>query len=232
MFRFLAVILMAAISLAATGLPVYAAQSGFPSVEPGISPGPLAAVGSEGLTGVSNPGDTEGDEEDDDEGPSGTRHVAQAIAAYFGLTTEQVLAVHEQGIGYGNLVYLLLMADATGSGLDNILSMRGEGLGWGKIRKVLEWSPGKSETTPGRIVSEAAREKAHSQKGEGEETEEEGDEEESGSKGKVPPGQTVSQAAKGKGNAKGKDGETKGTGKKGHGNQSKHPGKGSKGKKP
>jgi hypothetical protein len=77
-------------------------------------------VGDADENGDDADGDDDGDDVDgddadgDDEGDigEGAQHIAQVIADEFGATQEDVLALHEQGIGFGAIFKLYLLAAA------------------------------------------------------------------------------------------------------------------------
>ncbi len=64
-------------------------------------------------------------EEDDGEPGQGAQAVAQVIADEFGATPEEVLALHEQGIGFGALFKLYAIAAAKGMTVDELLATIG-----------------------------------------------------------------------------------------------------------
>ena len=87
-------------------------------------------------------GDTEGAEDGNvqEEGATGAgaEQVAQAIADEFGASQEEVLALHEQGIGFGALFKLYALARATGTTVDDLLASIGsDGYAFGKRFKEL-----------------------------------------------------------------------------------------------
>ena len=72
------------------------------------------------------------------EAGAGADQVAQAIADEFGAGQEEVLALHEQGIGFGALFKLYSLARATGTTVDDLLaSIDGDGYAFGKRFKEL-----------------------------------------------------------------------------------------------
>ena len=81
--------------------------------------------------------DVDEDEEANVQGESetgaGAEQVAQAIADEFGAGQEEVLALHEQGIGFGALFKLYALARATGTTVDDLLASIGsDGYAFGK----------------------------------------------------------------------------------------------------
>ena len=104
--------------------------------------------------------DAEGDTDDadetsvqaDEETGEGAEKVAQAIADAFGASQEEVLALQEQGIGFGALFKLYQLSQATGTPVADLLALideSGEGYAFGKRfneltdeqRAVLEGGP-------------------------------------------------------------------------------------------
>lgn len=67
----------------------------------------------------------EGDEANvqaEEETGEGAAHVAEVIGDAFGASQEEVLALHEQGIGFGALFKLYALAAATGTSVDDLLA--------------------------------------------------------------------------------------------------------------
>ena len=114
-----------------------------------------AVVGADGThtdgNGTDDVNDAEGDGEDvedanvQDEGDTGAgaEHVAGVIADAFGADQGEVLALHEQGIGFGALFKLYALAQATGTTVDDLLASidadadGGQGYAFGKRFKEL-----------------------------------------------------------------------------------------------
>jgi len=97
-------------------------------------------------SGTDDVNDAEGDGEDvedanvQEEGDTGVgaEQVAQAIADEFGASQEEVLALHEQGNGFGALFKLYALAQATGTTVDDLLASIGDdGYAFGKRFKEL-----------------------------------------------------------------------------------------------
>ena len=98
---------------------------------------------------VEDDGDGEAVSEDTDESDEavvqadgetgeGAEKVAQAIADAFGAQQADVLALHEQGIGFGALFKLYQLSQATGVGVPELLASFGEeGYAFGKRFKEL-----------------------------------------------------------------------------------------------
>ncbi len=93
--------------------------------------------------------DVDADDVDADDGDGGeakgAQHIAQVIAEEFGASQGDVLALHEQGIGFGALfkLYALAAAMADVTSVDELLDMidtNGDGeyeFGFGELRKDL-----------------------------------------------------------------------------------------------
>jgi hypothetical protein len=121
------------------------------------SAGPVADVAN-AVVGADDPddpdggdlvedGDADGDEVDGDEGDNeigkGAQDIAQVIADAFGSSQEDVLAMHDEGIGFGAMFKLHALAAAMGMSVDELLSTiptDGDGgyeFGFGELRKAL-----------------------------------------------------------------------------------------------
>ena len=115
--------------------------------------GPVAGAVS-AVVGADDPDDGDvatGEETDDVDGAAvsaqdaddgeGAQKVAQVIADAFGVSEEDVLALHEQGIGFGALFKLYVLGAATGTSVDGLLatvSTNGDGereFAFGKLFK-------------------------------------------------------------------------------------------------
>jgi hypothetical protein len=126
----------------------------------------------------------------------GADKVAQAIADEFGVTKEEVLARHNEGIGFGALFKLYKLARAQGISFDELLTTipvneNGErDFRFGQLRKALtEDQRALYESGPknlGKLVSGASK-KQHKPKVEGDDPSAEAGP--SGGNGHVPPGQ-------------------------------------------
>ena len=94
--------------------------------------------------------------------------VAQAIADHFGVTTDEIIAQHEEGLGFGEIARAYFLArelaadDDTSNDLsaDAILAMHQAGAGWGQIIKTLGLPTGNRTRNLGQIMSGRARDKA------------------------------------------------------------------------
>ena len=66
-----------------------------------------------------------------------TQPVVAAIALYFKVPYTQVLALHDSGLGYGEIARVFMTARALNGRLtfEEVLALRESGLGWGEITK-------------------------------------------------------------------------------------------------
>ena len=73
-----------------------------------------------------------------------THPVGLAIALYFHIPYTEVMALHQEGLGFGNIARAFLTAAASQGALTptHILDMRQAGMGWGQIKKEFDVSPG------------------------------------------------------------------------------------------
>jgi hypothetical protein len=95
-----------------------------------------------GLSEPPTPGDGDGDDGDDGslDAAQGNETVAQAIAEEFGISPDEVLSRHNEGIGFGALFKLYALARAKGITVDELLAQieeDGGGYGFGKLKKEL-----------------------------------------------------------------------------------------------
>lgn len=84
---------------------------------------------------------------------TGSLRIAHLIAAYFGLTADEIIALRTQDIGWGYITKALFTASQTGVPLEQILEMRRQGMGWGEIRQSLGLPAGMPHTSLGTIIS-------------------------------------------------------------------------------
>jgi hypothetical protein len=73
-----------------------------------------------------------------------TQPVASVIALYFKVPYAQVLALHDSGLGYGEIarVFMTVRALSGRLTLEGVLARRESGLGWGEIAKQYGVRPG------------------------------------------------------------------------------------------
>jgi hypothetical protein len=84
--------------------------------------------------------------------------VAVAISSYYTLPVSQVVALHNSGYGYGEIVKLYQFALVSGKAVSEVQQMRDSGMGWGQISKMLNLPRGVGKVTLGSIMR--ARKKA------------------------------------------------------------------------
>jgi hypothetical protein len=73
-----------------------------------------------------------------------THPIGSLIALYFNIPYTQVMALHDQGFGFGNIARAYLTAYASDGVLtpEQVLAMRVAGVGWGQIKKDYGIHPG------------------------------------------------------------------------------------------
>jgi len=73
-----------------------------------------------------------------------THPVGMAIALYFNIPYTQVMALHDEGLGFGEIARAYLTAAASGGRLtpEQVLEMRQDGMGWGQFKKEYGIHPG------------------------------------------------------------------------------------------
>lgn len=90
---------------------------------------------------------------------TGTNKIAEAITKYFSgtltttVTVSDVLGLHNDGWGFGEIFKLYLLAQESGKTPDEIKALRDSGMGWGVIAKSLDLSPGNGGKNLGAAVS-------------------------------------------------------------------------------
>jgi hypothetical protein len=112
------------------------------SPTPEASPAPTPEATEEP---VDEPTSTEDAESEDDEvegegDAAGNQKIAEVLAEEFGTTPEAVLALHDQGIGFGALFKLYSIARAKGITIEALLAeieAGGGGFAFGKLKKSL-----------------------------------------------------------------------------------------------
>jgi hypothetical protein len=84
--------------------------------------------------------------------PPGEQKIAEAIAARFGVSLSEVLTVHDQIHGWGEVFMVFLLSQKTGKTPGQILTMR-KSEGWGKLFMDLGLHPGlKGDNLGGAII--------------------------------------------------------------------------------
>ena len=79
-------------------------------------------------------------DEGDEDASAGNQKIAEAIAEEFDTTPDEVLALHDGGIGFGAIFKLYLIARANGMTVGDLLSQvdeDGGGIAFGKLKKTL-----------------------------------------------------------------------------------------------
>lgn len=76
--------------------------------------------------------------------------IAEAIAKYFDVPVDEVMAWHDAGNGWGGIVKAYALAEASGLTVDEIFDMRMQEQGWGVIVK--ELAVGKWKTNLGQVM--------------------------------------------------------------------------------
>ncbi|CAG0935732.1 hypothetical protein TFLX_04582 [Thermoflexales bacterium] len=73
-----------------------------------------------------------------------THPVGIVIAVYFNIPYTQVVALHEEGFGFGTIARAYLTAAASDGALtpEQVLALRQEGVGWGEIKQDYGVHPG------------------------------------------------------------------------------------------
>ncbi len=83
----------------------------------------------------------------------GNEKIAQAIADRFGVDFDEVLAIHEEVHGWGQVFFVFLLADRTGESAEDIWTMRESGKGWGQIFVDVGLKPGHGKDNLGGAVT-------------------------------------------------------------------------------
>ncbi len=73
-----------------------------------------------------------------------THPVGIIIALYFHIPYTEVMTLHDEGFGFGEIARVYLTAQASDGALtpEQILAMREDGMGWGQIKKQFGVKPG------------------------------------------------------------------------------------------
>lgn len=73
-----------------------------------------------------------------------THPVGSIIAFFFNIPYTQVMELHNEGFGFGEIARVYLTAMASNGALtpEDLLAMRQEGVGWGQIKKDYDIHPG------------------------------------------------------------------------------------------
>lgn len=84
---------------------------------------------------------------------TGGNMIAGCLAAFFEVPVSDVLALHSEGYGWGELAIVYALAQESGWDVDDILAMKSSGIGWGEIAQFLGLPPSNRDRNLGRIVS-------------------------------------------------------------------------------
>ena len=137
------------LALAVLGVATFVAIGSYSALAGSDPVGDLAGavIGRDATDGEDDDAvaeDTEADDEADveaeEETGEGAENVAQVIADAFGASQEEVLALHDDGIGFGALFKLYQLSQATGVSVEDMLASMdadGEGYAFGKRFKEL-----------------------------------------------------------------------------------------------
>jgi len=88
--------------------------------------------------------------------PEGPHPVGLALANFFGVPYDEIMAWHEGGIGFGNIVKAYFLADALedeGLTVEDVLDEKLSGTGWGRLMKDLGLSPSSKDKNLGQVMS-------------------------------------------------------------------------------
>lgn len=83
----------------------------------------------------------------------GQEKIAKAISDYFGAGLDDVLTMHDQVHGWGQVFFLFAIAQETGNSPEDILAMRQDGQGWGQIIMGFGLKPGNHGNNLGAAVT-------------------------------------------------------------------------------
>lgn len=88
--------------------------------------------------------------------PEGPHPVGLALADFFGVPYDEIMAWHEQGIGFGNIATAYFLANALedeGLTVEHILDEKLSGTGWGQVMKAAGLKPGHKDKNLGQVIS-------------------------------------------------------------------------------
>lgn len=88
--------------------------------------------------------------------PEGPHPVAQALAQSFDVLYEEIMGWHEDGIGFGNIAKAYFLADELedeGPTVEDVLTEKLSGTGWGRLMKALGLSPSSKDRNLGQVMS-------------------------------------------------------------------------------
>ncbi len=85
---------------------------------------------------------------------TGSLRIATLVATYFNRQVEEILALRARDIGFGCIAKALFTAAEADVPLEQVLQMHLQGLGWGEIRKSLNLPAGMPHASLGQIISQ------------------------------------------------------------------------------
>lgn len=85
--------------------------------------------------------------------PPGEEKIAQAVSDYFGAGLDEVMTIHDQEHGWGQVFFVFAIAQLTGGTPEEILAMRQDGEGWGQIFMGFGLKPGNHGNNLGAAVT-------------------------------------------------------------------------------
>ncbi len=83
---------------------------------------------------------------------TGQLKIALAVAKTFSTTVAQVMAIRAQGLGWGEVYKVFLLAQLTGQSPTAIVNTRQSGQGWGEIFKAAGQNPGQGKNNLGQSI--------------------------------------------------------------------------------
>lgn len=138
-------ILLLTLGLASTLIlpaPASRAESAFPTFTPviGLAASPQQAGLAQTVTQT--------------EQLTGSLRIATLVAGYFNRQVEEILALRARDIGFGCIAKALFIAVEANVPLEQVLQMHLQGIGWGEIRQGLNLPAGMPHASLGQIVSQ------------------------------------------------------------------------------
>ena len=136
-------VIVGSVFLLTAGAAFAASSAGSALVIEGVSP-----AGSAGSGGLASTGAISGTQP-----VTGGNMIAGCIAALFQVPISDVVDLHSQGYGFGELAIAYALAEESGLTLEDILDLYQADMGWGEIAKYLGLLPSNRDRNLGRIVS-------------------------------------------------------------------------------
>lgn len=115
---------------------------------PSLAPGTLV------VTGTPSPPQPTSSRNETPQAKNGAQLPAEALSLEFDVSLDEVIALHESGLGFGEIVKLYALAKTTGKSVDELLAMREAGQGWGEIEKALGVAPGSVRPNLGETIQD------------------------------------------------------------------------------